>query len=90
MDLTGFTDDLRTRRAVEREIEIIGEAARGVSDALKAATMHIPWRPIIAQRHILAHEYGEIQEELLWRVVAVHLPPLIEMLDTLLNENDEA
>lgn len=86
MDLSAFVADLRTRRAVEREIEIIGEAARSVSDGLKTLTTHIPWRPIIAQRHILAHEYGEIQEELIWRVVTVHLPSLAQMLDELLED----
>jgi len=79
-----FERDLKTRRAVEREIEIIGEAARGVSDHLRRATPQVPWRPIIAQRNILAHDYGEIQEELIWRVATVHLPDLDRMISAIL------
>ncbi len=36
---------------------------------------------IVAQRHVLAHEYGEIQEELIWRVAVQHLPELIRQLE---------
>lgn len=80
-----YTRDRRTRRAVEREIEIIGEAARSVSESFKEAHPEIPWRKIVAQRHKLAHEYGEIQDEILWRVVSVHIPEPIKMLQALIN-----
>lgn len=87
MTFDRFVDDLKTRRAVERAIEIVGEAARGVTDTFTSAHPEVPWRPIRAQRHILAHEYGEIQEELIWRVVEKHLPPLIKQLDAMLGED---
>ncbi|MCY2950876.1 MAG: DUF86 domain-containing protein [Planctomycetota bacterium] len=70
--------------AVERAIEIIGEAARRVSEATQNAHPEIPWRPIIAQRHVLAHEYGEIREDRIWRVATVHVPELIPKLESLL------
>jgi uncharacterized protein with HEPN domain len=56
--LEQYEADLFFRSAVERQIEIIGEAARGMSEAFKTANPQIPWRPIMAQRHRLAHEYG--------------------------------
>ena len=68
---------------MKREVEIIGEAARNVSDALKQSSPHIPWRKIIAQRHIIAHEYAEIQDEILWKVATVHVPELIPLLEPL-------
>jgi len=77
---TEFVNDVYFRSAVERQIEIIGEAARGVSDAFKAAHPEIPWRPIIAQRHILAHEYGEVEPPLIWRVATEHVPALAILL----------
>jgi uncharacterized protein with HEPN domain len=55
--------DRKTQLALERAIEIIGEAARRVSDSFKADHTEIPWRSIVAQRHVLAHEYGEIRQE---------------------------
>lgn len=68
-------------RAVERLIEIIGEAASHVSTELRSQKPHIPWEKIIGQRHVLAHDYGEIDFARLYDVVAIHLPPLISALD---------
>ena len=53
------------RGAVERHIEIIGEAANRVSRACRSAHPEIPWQRIIAQRKVLAHEYGEIDDALI-------------------------
>ncbi len=66
--------------AVVRELEIIGEAARNVSDEFQQRHPEIPWRGIISQRHFLAHEYGEVRQEKLWRVATVRIPELIAML----------
>jgi uncharacterized protein with HEPN domain len=66
--------------AVERKIEIIGEAARRVSPATQAAHPEIEWRPITAQRHVLAHEYGAIKQDRIWRVATTHVPELIRLL----------
>jgi uncharacterized protein with HEPN domain len=87
MSYEQFENDRRTRRAVEREIEIIGEAARAVSEDTCNAHPEIPWRKITAQRHVLAHEYGEIQYELIWKLVQVRLPELISLLDSLLADD---
>jgi uncharacterized protein with HEPN domain len=72
------------RSAVERQVEIIGKAARGLSDAFKTAHPEIPWRPIMAQRHRLAHEYGEIDNRLIWAVATIHVPALIQQITPLI------
>lgn len=46
-------------RATERSIEIIGEAARHIRPEFITAHPQIPWRQIVGQRNILAHEYGQ-------------------------------
>lgn len=79
-----YENDRMFRGAVERHVEIIGEAAGKVSQDLQDAHPEIPWRPIIAQRHVLAHEYGEIEHALLWRVATERIPELIGMLEPLL------
>ena len=84
MSYHAFSSDLRTRRAVERCIEIVGEAARKVSRPFEAAHPDVPWQKIVAMRHVLAHEYGEIRDEVLWRVVTEHLPRLVAQLDALM------
>ncbi len=43
----------------------------------------IPWRPIQAQRHVLAHDYGEIKHDRIWRVAETHVPDLIALLEPL-------
>lgn len=70
--------------AVERQLEVIGEAARRVSDAFRETHPEIPWLPIIAQRNVLAHEYGEVNHIRIWRVVITHIPTLIELLEPLI------
>jgi len=77
------------------------QPARGLYDEFKLAHPEIPWRPITARRHRLAHEYGEIDDTLIWRVATVHVPLLIAQLQLLVapppaaddddgNENDES
>lgn len=78
-----YMADADFRLATERRIEIVGEAARRVSAQLKKQHPEIPWRSIMAQRHILAHEYGEVIHEKIWRVATFHLPALILQLEPL-------
>jgi len=79
--LEDYLDNRMLRGAVERHIEIIGEAARKVSAPFQQAHPEIPWRKIVVQRHVLAHEYGEIEHELIWKVATVHVPELIALLE---------
>ena len=67
--------------AVERKIEIIGEAARKISPEFKQLHPEFSWRRIIGQRHVLAHEYGDIDPKIVWKVVKVHIPELIALLE---------
>jgi uncharacterized protein with HEPN domain len=83
LEFERYAGDRRTRRAVEREIEIIGEAARCVSADFKAAHTEIPWDKIVRQRHKLAHDYADIQDEIIWRVLQIHLPALVSSLQGL-------
>jgi uncharacterized protein with HEPN domain len=72
------------RNGVERNVEIIGEAASKVPKAYQDAHPEIPWRKIIAQRHVLVHEYGEIEDEMLWKVATISVPELIRSLEPLI------
>lgn len=78
-----YSNDEDLRLAVERRIEIIGEAAGRVSDAFKKSCPDIPWRKIVAQRNMLAHGYAEIEDEILWQVATVSVPELMELLEPL-------
>jgi uncharacterized protein with HEPN domain len=78
--------DLRTRLALERALEIVGEAARRVSARRRAAHPEIPWRGIIGFRNVLAHEYGEIDYRRLYAVATEGVPRLIASLERQLAE----
>ncbi len=79
-----YLEDRMLRGAVERHLEIIGEAANKVSSSFHKTHPEIPWRQIIAQRHVLIHDYGEVQHDLVWKVATVHIPTLIEALKAML------
>ena len=84
-----YQADLLFRSAVERQVEIIGEAARGITEAFQRSHPHIPWKSIMAQRHHLAHAYGEINNELIWMVATVHVPALIARIEPLVKPHLE-
>ncbi len=79
-----FVSSKVVRYAVERQILVIGEAAKGVSSTLQDAHPEIPWSSIVAQRNILAHEYGEILVERVWRVAVERIPELIRLVEPLI------
>jgi len=81
-----FIDDLKLMRATERSLEIIGEAARNVSPAFTGRHVQIAWRAMIGQRNIIAHEYGQIDYELLYHTVTGDVPDLIGQLEILLRD----
>ncbi len=72
------------RGAVERHIEIVGEAARRISDDTKQAHPEIPWRAIVGQRNVLAHEYDEVLHEAIWGIATRRIPELLATLKTML------
>ncbi len=71
-------NDAITRYAIERVLEIIGEAARRVSPETRETLGYIPWQGIIGFRNVLAHEYGAIDYQRLFTVLKDDLPELIE------------
>ena len=80
IDFDAYMASRTIQLATERAIEIIGEAARFVSAPFRDAHPEIPWTKIVAQRHLIAHHYGAIQHDRLWRVVTEHIPELIAQL----------
>ena len=72
--------------AVERGLEIVGEAARGISPAFLEAHPEIAWRMIAGMRNVLVHQYAIVDLPTLFRVATQDLPVLIEELNRLLAE----
>jgi len=72
------------RNAVERNLEIIGEAANKVSPEFKLLHASIPWRGIIGQRNVIAHDYGDIKNEKVWLVAIEMIPNLASEVEKLI------
>jgi uncharacterized protein with HEPN domain len=74
--LADVQEDGMLQRACSRSIEIIGEAAKNVSSALKKANPRIPWKQLAAMRDKLIHQYFGINWVIVWDVIENHLPTL--------------
>jgi uncharacterized protein with HEPN domain len=68
------------RDAVERRVEVFGEAARRISQASRDAHPEVPWHKIMATRHILAHDYGEVDADIMWRIATQHIPEALAFI----------
>ncbi len=82
-----YVADLKSRLASERAIEMIGKAARRVSAVGRTQLPGVEWGAIVATRHILAHEYGDIDYDSLWRIITIHAPALLKILVPALKSN---
>lgn len=79
-DFFEFQKDLKTKKAVERNIEIIGEAVNRISN-YKSTKIEIQnARQIIGTRNRIAHEYDNISDEVIWTIIVRELPKLKEEL----------
>ena len=70
-----------------RLIEIIGEAAKNVTDSTKLTHPEIPWRQIAATRDRLIHAYSSIDLDIIWDIIKNDLPSLISSLERVLASN---
>ncbi len=77
-----FNADARTLKACVRCIEIVGEAARHVTDATKANHPDIPWQKMVSLRNFVIHQYFDVDNDVLWEVLTVFLPAAKPFLTT--------
>jgi len=79
-----FFTDPKTQDAVVRNIEIIGEAVRGVSDATRQAHPEVPWSKIAGTRDRVIHGYFNVDLDIIWEIVARELLGLRQRIAALL------
>lgn len=78
--------DTMRRLALERALELLGEAARRVGMGVQRAHTAIAWRDLIGQRNVLAHDYGEIDHRRLYDTARLKVPLLLAELDRILGD----
>jgi uncharacterized protein with HEPN domain len=71
-----FLTDVDAQDATAYRILAIGEAAKGLSDELKARHPAIPWPAIVGMRNVLAHEYFVRESGVIWETIKADLPEL--------------
>ena len=81
-----FSRDLKTRRAVERNIEIIGEAVNRIVNADPDIPISNS-KKIISTRNRIIHGYDSVSEEILWSIIVKNLPELEREVNNLLLES---
>ncbi|HEV3012644.1 MAG TPA: DUF86 domain-containing protein [Actinomycetota bacterium] len=81
-----FAADEVSQTAVVRWVEIIGEAARGLTEELRRAHPEVPWRQMVAMRNVLIHGYFDIDVDLVWSVAENDLPKLAAQVRAILEE----
>jgi len=72
---------------VIRNLEVIGEATKNLSDDLRASNPSIPWRQIAGMRDVLIHDYLKVNLSRVWRTVESDLPPLDAAVKRLLQQD---
>ena len=72
--------------AVLRNLEVIGEAVKNISEETRITYPNVKWRKIAGFRDIVAHEYFGVNEETVWDIVRNQIPDLLEIVKMMLKE----
>jgi uncharacterized protein with HEPN domain len=81
-----FADDPKTRDAVVRNLEVIGEAVKKIPPEVRLRAPEVEWKRMAGLRDVLIHEYFRIDQEIIWDLVQNRLPIFKEQVRQLLGE----
>lgn len=81
-----YSQSYPMRRAAERAVQIISEAAKSLPKDMLDKYPEAPWRAIIGIGNILRHEYQRVDDRRLWDIATVHLPHLHPIILRMLEE----
>jgi len=81
-----FVQDTKTHDAVIRNIEIIGETVKNLSNDIKASYDEIPWKNMAGMRDKLIHQYFGVNFDIVWNVVQNEFPNLSEQIKKITQE----
>jgi len=76
MDLEAYRADLKTKSAVERQMQIITEAAKRLGDAAASLCPGPDWKGFCRMGDILRHGYHKVDDEIVWNTIKDELPPM--------------
>lgn len=82
-----FLENRQVRDAVTRNVEIIGEAVKRLSEEIFKNYPNVPWQKIARTRDMLIHHYFDVDDQQLWKIVEDDLPKLKISIEKILNKN---
>lgn len=88
ISLQEFLSEGKTSDAVLRRFEVIGEAARRLSEDFIAANPEFPVQLAVSMRNFLTHEYKKIDYKIIWNTIKNDLPKLKNQVGEILNDPD--
>lgn len=84
MSYQKFLKDTKTQDAVVRNLEIIREAVKNISESLKAEHPNIPWKDMARVRDKVIHFYFGVNYDIVWSIAKEDLPQVAEQINTVL------
>ena len=75
-DKDTFVNNSMMFNATLHQLEIIGEAANGLSDDFILTHPNTPWARIIGLRNLIVHEYFGVDDQTIWSIVSINIPQL--------------
>lgn len=84
-----YRDSFTLRRAAERAVQIVSEAAKALPSELTARYPDAPWAAIVGIGNVLRHEYQHIDDRRLWEILTVHLPQLRPVIVRMITELEQ-
>ncbi len=85
MSRNEFLDDEKTQDAVIRQFEIIGEAAKQLSEEVYEEMDTVPWQDVAKMRDRLIHGYFDVDDEIVWETIQKDLPGLLDEIERFLD-----
>ena len=82
-----FFSETIIQDAVIRNLEIVGEAVKNISDKIRLSYPEVPWKQIAGMRDKIIHEYFGVNLDLVWDAVEKDLPSLAEKVETILKSS---
>jgi len=82
-DKPAFEGDAKLQDACIRQLQIIGEAARKISNDFHANHPEIPWSEVIGLRNVVIHDYAGIDSDIIWNIISNNLSTLLIGLESI-------
>lgn len=89
MNFKEFLEDDKTKSAVVRKLEIIGEAAKNIPASIRQKHKNLPWSDMAKMRDKITHFYFGIDYEIVWEVIKTRLPEIKLIIQGISREMEE-